>query len=560
MRTEIIIDAITDEIISRMDPNFSALQKIRFIYLELGKYIEKNITFFKNNDLGEYALTDDDKYNIYDNDYIDIRKSEHNTQFQIICKSAARFLKTAFDKVGVESDYLRTTVGDNGIYHWFVVAKDDNDNQYFLTLAADLPYIKNNMPTKHFGNSISYLDSDGQPSYLLPENENIILSDVEDGYQEVAHKTLDKKELYDLDCSIGYSRLYEISQADLVNGLKNRYAIYLEENSDAFKIYLDSFNAEDDHSFKVDDITEEQIELFKNRMFDYISNNSKVTNYNLSSKDYLVYLLESSGIKVEDTNLSIPDLLKKYKKELKKIEQSKYTDVIKLYQNVLAVEGNLKNLLRGKKEIASITDEKAKKTLEIRLKRLVISTRELLYIISYYFIDSNLITKSFDSYIPTEYVVRKFLYMFPLVFDCNYEEKDNIRENNKTVSSNNFSIQNYSEQIVIIKLLLTEMFPELTLANSVDIEDYNYLYSPVDNRIQAYPIINRETKEYCIGFYFGKKAEEGEIYYIYTPSTNKLERRNPVDDYQKYYSVSRRFESHNKIEKIEHDLAEKKVR
>lgn len=560
MREEIIIDEVTDTIISKIDPSFNKLQKIRFIYLELGHFLEKNITFFKNPDLGEYALSKKEFYDIYEKDKIPTRTVGNNTQYQIICKTAAKFLKVAFDKVGIESEYLRTTLGDKGIYHWFIVAKDDNDNQYFLTLAADLPYIKNNFPTNHFASDIRYLSDDGTPSYVLPKSENILLSETEDGVYEVAHKALSESELYEIDKSIGYERLYEVKHEDLIIALKARYSIYLEENSDVFKIFLSTFNAGSDHSFRYDDITDSQIEEFKKRMFDYISNNSKIPNDHLSNKDYLIYLLRNIDVDVEDTSLSFEELLNKYKKELRKVKDNKFADVIRLYHNSIAVCNNLYTVLEKKKELLNATDTKEINKLKIKLKRLTTSIRELIYLMSYYFIDRKLYTKDDNEYIPVEYVVRKFLYMFPVVFDCNYDGEEKVNASNMTVRSNNFSRQNYSEQIVIIKMLLDSMFSELSVRNCEEIEDYNYTYSPAENRIQTYPIIDRETKEYCIGFYFGKKDIEGEIYFIYIPSLNKLERRNPTEDYKRYYSVSSRFENYIKIEEIESSLNDNKIR
>ena len=111
---------------------------------------------------------------IYFNDKLNISEREHSiNQYQVICKSAAAFLKNAYDKLGIYSEFVHTIGDTNNIRHWFIVAVDDDNNQYFLTLAADLPYIKNNLPTCHFASNISFFGRDDNPNYEIDDESKL---------------------------------------------------------------------------------------------------------------------------------------------------------------------------------------------------------------------------------------------------------------------------------------------------------------------------------------------------------------------------------------------------
>ena len=214
-----IINNVTDTVIKGVNPSWNKLQKIRFVYLELGKYLEKNTSFFLNEKLDNFSLSKEEMNDIYFNDKLNISEREHSiNQYQVICKSAAAFLKNAYDKLGIYSEFVHTIGDTNNIRHWFIVAVDDDNNQYFLTLAADLPYIKNNLPTCHFASNISFFGRDDNPNYEIDDeskletvrvahrdnNGNFLLG------HEIKHTVLvNDDKLKDIDYSIGYSRLYE---------------------------------------------------------------------------------------------------------------------------------------------------------------------------------------------------------------------------------------------------------------------------------------------------------------------------------------------------------------
>ena len=103
---------------------------------------------------------------------------------------------------------------------------------------------------------------------------------------------------------------------------------------------------------------------------------------------------------------------------------------------------------------------------------------------------------------------------------------------------------------------MKRIFSELTEQNCMDRDDYNRKYTPVENRVQTFPLKDKETGEYCIGFGFGGKDEENTVNYIYVPSENELRKRDPILDLEKYWIVSERF--NKKLQKLE-DIEEKET-
>lgn len=574
MTTKNIIDSIVDKVIIKVNKNWSDLQKIRFVYLELGKYLEKNTDFFLNEKLESLKLEHREIMRIYEKDKINISKRKTDEpQYQIICKSAARFLKTAFDRLNIKSSYIHTVGEDNTILHWFIVVSDGN-NQYFLTLAADLPFIKNDMPTIHFANHISYLNENGEETYVIP-NENLLLNKIiykddngnEKEAYEISHTELTLDELKQLDTSIGYSRLYDIGEKEL-STLPQLYMTFKETEHEIFNIFKNSFNIDETLSKRIDSIKESEVLLFKTEIYKYITNkldeilkinnNNDSINFEERFKIYIIKILESLGIKNIDNNLTTIDLIKNYKKLISKNKDYvEVTNIIKYlseiinrfdnYINIvkesddfiinckkyikeknLTEEKDIQVFIHNKLEQYKIDINKAKKELSIQ------NLNHLFYYLISYFIKDEIIVDKSKDYVTLDYIVNKFCYMFPIMFEWNYLDNEYIKETK-------FSIQNYSEQIVIIKLMLKILFPELSEKNCKQMEGYETKYSPVENRIQTYPLKNKKTKEYCIGFSFKGIDEENEVQFIYIPSENLLRESDPLQDRRTYQIVSRRF-------------------
>ena len=153
-----VVDIILKDIASGIKKEWNKLEIIRFVYLKVGKYLEKNTDFFLNDKLESLKISDEDIKRIYTDDKIAVANRNNNYSYQIICKSAALVLKGIFDRLNIKSTMVHTCGKEDEIRHWFLVVSDDNYKQYYLTLAADLPYIKNEFPTHHFANSIPYFN------------------------------------------------------------------------------------------------------------------------------------------------------------------------------------------------------------------------------------------------------------------------------------------------------------------------------------------------------------------------------------------------------------------
>lgn len=561
-----IAESISAEIIPRIDNSWTKRQKIRFVYLELGKYLEKNTDFFLNDKLDDFALSKEEMMNIYSNDIVNTSNREnYRYQYQVICKSAAFFLKYIFDKIGIKSEYVRTTGKSDGIRHWFIAAQDDTGSNLFLTLAADLPFIKNNFPTEHFATDFSYM-RDGIQLYEAPE--------------EIDHLVLSKEELKSLDESIGYSKLYSLDEKGRTIDLfpKNYSYIHfttVEENSEIFNIFKRCLKIDDSLIKRIDEIENSDFIDFLQELNKYVCN-SIVKSLNIdgtnvlgkdiegSLKNIIVELGKKRNINI-DGNLSIKQIMKSIKKTdlFRGYEQN-----IELINILLRVNNLINNFVsireqyeKLQKEISELENNKLdesnadifksllyeesilKNKLEDAQKEIGISKlNELLKRISYYFVSEDLEYNS--SAISTTYVAKKLAVMFPIVFES-YRPQDPDR------TPNSFSLQGYSEQIVIIKKLLRIVFNEITQKNTSKISNYNSHYSPVENIIQTYPLRDKKTGEYCIGFYISGLDDEKEYSFIYIPSINVFKSFDLLMESENYLIVSNRFT--NKIDELEND-------
>ena len=172
------LDRIVKNIVSKVNPKWNKLQIIRFVYLELGKYLEKNTDYFLNDKLDKLSYSKTEMEDIYFNDQIYVSNRNKSANIQVICKSASIILQDVLALFDIDAYMVHTLGSNNGIYHWFLVAIADNNEQYFLSLTADLPFIKNNMPTAHFGNNLCYYSPEGRVNYALPNNTNLAFQPV----------------------------------------------------------------------------------------------------------------------------------------------------------------------------------------------------------------------------------------------------------------------------------------------------------------------------------------------------------------------------------------------
>ena len=158
--------------------------------------------------------------------------------------------------------------------------------------------------------------------------------------------------------------------------------------------------------------------------------------------------------------------------------------------------------------------------------------------LSYHFISkSNLLeTSMVNDNVSSRYITHKFKRLFKVIFGCNKE----VRSFNKL---------EYSEQIVIIKMIIDKMFPELNKSNASLDDTYNDNFSIVQNRIQIYAVKSKKTGVYSLVFHIVGDESFGDTYYFYNPKENTFNTANILQIYTDYILVSDRLKT--RIEEME---------
>ena len=164
--------------------------------------------------------------------------------------------------------------------------------------------------------------------------------------------------------------------------------------------------------------------------------------------------------------------------------------------------------------------------------------------LSYHFINKDFLLEdsTHNGIVSSKYIAHKFKRLFTTIFECNSVITDLNR-------------MEYSEQIVIIKMIIDRMFPELNSQNGIIDEFYNENYSIVQNRIQIYSVKHKETGEYNLVFHIIGDDTYSDTYYFYETKTNKFSAANILRINRDYIIVSDRLRT--RIEEME-DIAEKK--
>lgn len=235
---------IEEEIIKSINPSWNKDEIIRYVYLYVGKYISKNVSFFYS--LGRKL--DNKNY-----DYKKIKSTYESKQIRnlsVICKSAAIVLQRIYKKLSIKSNLVETTqfnpfIDEESnetleVHHWFLAVTSDNDRIYFLTIVPDLFNIQFNMKTEHFANNITYIrvnkKGEEEIQYIGPEIKHTVLSDEEltridekIGYIiPYTVKEGNKQKRYD-----GYDNIFIENLRTYVR--KNNYLMELGYDTDFFK-------------------------------------------------------------------------------------------------------------------------------------------------------------------------------------------------------------------------------------------------------------------------------------------------------------------------------------
>ena len=477
-----LYDEILKQIKNNIKQDWTTLEKIRYVYITVGKYLKKDTDFFLSlkNKLGELNLSKEDLYNIYNDD----KKINSKNWNKVICKSSAIILKRIFDELGISSKIVETTDADEyvdfDINHYFLCVNDGNSN-YFLTLTADLANIQNGLRTEHFGTNIEY----------YREDSNGDLKQVYKG-EEIEHRIINPIELKEIDKKIGYTTIFSTllgDKEDYVNYMfdniskkmdKNRW--YYDSLSEHTKFYEKNFVdnpnliINDQNKVMYDNLIKDicmdiEEKIFGNKTssnFEFNSwYNSMSTYPNLTSDDQKVLKI------VADFNKCIIDAYDSFYKNGK-------------------LEG--KDLEKFKKQF----DRKSHKIAE-------------------YFVDKKYFPPISDEYATNDYIGNKLELMFNDFFEAN---TGFITEYNKL---------SYSEQIGMIKsIFLPMVFKDLNKNNCcVDKMTYSDEYPAILNRIYIRALKNKKNGLYSISF--ALRGNEDTRYYLYDLQKNIFLEKNNIE-------------------------------
>lgn len=548
-----------NEIIKNIKDEWSTLDKIRYIYLEVGKMLKKDTDFFFSVDkkIGDNSLSFWEMKEIYE--------AEEGRDNKVICKSAAFILQRVYEMVGIKSKLVKSinnvvNVSENGelleINHWFLAVEDD-EKTYFVTLASDLPYIQNGMKTKHFAVNIPY---------------NKVLSDgtLERVYEgeEIKHTVLSDEEIYNLDKNIGYLKNYylllnetgkkdwalqydDISYLMIKEALKaNKLFFELEEENTNFYKSLIQFEGaygqkinlnEDDFRFIKDEDWNEWLKLLADFVFDKIQD---LMECNIE----LYYEIYSPNWNFEIWLKKLCETIQEYLfLELKNGKNDDFSDLyVKNDFNFIKWSRKIKKKFSIKNETYSLENilvilDKTNALYMLLNNKGGGKFFDLFNSLAFHFIEpSHLYENNLNNgYISNYYIANKFSKIYSKIFSCNELVLD-------------FNKLDYSEQIIIIKEMINIMFPEISKNNCLKFENYSDKYSPILNRIQVYPIKHKTSGNYAVVFNIVGDIKQNDYYFFYNLQTNEF---CPLDILQlldEYIIISDRFKSRlDEIESIE---------
>ncbi|MBQ8659381.1 MAG: hypothetical protein IJ475_00890 [Bacilli bacterium] len=544
------VEQIIKEATRGIKDEWSLLHKIRYVYLKMGMLLQKDTDFF-------FSIDDKlEKENLSVSELSDIYDNLFGRDFRVICRSASYLLHKAYESIGINSKMVKsnnnvTNVDKDGeslvINHWMLAVSDET-NTYFVSLASDLPYIQMGMRTRHFGTNIPYNKED---------NEGNIIQ-VYEG-DEIKHTVLDPTILENLDKDISYIKTYypydsenkdgkyELHYEDasflLIRDSARNNKLYHEIEIEESFFYKSLYNFDGAYGRRVsllDDSLKSLhledwdawIKLLCEFVEDKINSILPIShdfsvsgpnwNYdfwikNVCSKiQKFIFLQLNNGVNSNFEHLSVSDdfSYKSWSRKIKKefnVPKNEY-----IYDSVLLILDKLNALVNY---VKSDSDKK--------------NFTKMFNSLSFHFIkpSSLYVNNLKDGYVSNYYIANKFMKVFVRHFGCNEYR-------------NSFNDMDYSEQVVIIKEVISEMFPEINSLNCSNMCNYDERYSAILNRIQIYPIKNKKDGTYSIVFnVIGNLEDETDYYYFYNPKTNEFSIPNVFDLPYDYIIVSSRFKS-----------------
>lgn len=518
------LEDLSNLIVQGIDTNWSTLKKIRYTYLTLGKYLEKNTDFFlsvegKLKELNIPSKRLKELYNalpnVLDQDW-----------YKVICRSAASILQYCLAKIGINSKLVKSTDSsptyDNSmeINHWFLAVQDD-DKTYFLSLAADLANIKNGLKTEHFARYISYKKTNRETGEKIQVYEG----------EKIYETELSEDILYQLDQELGYVKNKVVVNNDLYISQKKKiekgsYLVY----DDFFFDYI-LYKQKNNNWFL-------ELEGEKTKFYHEIYQAIPYNFRSATKQDYQYFIDKVLELCTEQVNILIDNLVNKYQNKYKMNDDIIWREtIIKLIkQKKLPGEFNndldLKNIRKMVEDVKVLTQIKIPRFLnktsnsdyeltdeDIKYIKNVIQTS--IVNISFYFIDKPaLLERKYNHKISNSYLASKFLTMFSKIFNCNEYIED-------------FNYLSYSEQKEIILKVIPVIFEDDNISEEIGRarflgkpDDYKGSKKPILNIIRLYTIKNKEDGSYSTVFHFPNYENgndiENEIFIKFDIQNNKL--------------------------------------
>lgn len=450
-------------IVSNINPNWSNLEKIRYVYLESGKYLQKHTEFFLTVDdkLTETKLPPKKLDKIYKGR---LNSDEWN---KMLCKTGAEFVKDVLSILGIESQLVETVnytkiKGMKNHLHHFFLCVNTGEYNIFLTPAADYSNIQNGFCTLRFGSEISYM-VDGEQFYKSPF--------------EIPHKVLSRKDMKELDDKIGYtikvkkeSKKGEAIETfyldEIIKKNKSDYDDFLAMNTD----FYNGIFPEDESKRKITNITERKNNW--NDIINYVCTEvgNKISQITKTEYNYSMYV-----------NRQNFDIWFTYIESM--FDKSKYNTNELFYSNPNLIINKARNFCLliinfCKKNSREITKEDCINFRNRYVKQVLD--------ISKHFIDEKYVIepKNGDDYVSNVYLNHKFSTYFPEVMGANSGFIERI------------NTEGYSEQIEYVKRAIELMFSDLGKKNLLKNKDEDLKIPPIFKRINLYTYRNKRRDEY----------------------------------------------------------------
>jgi len=537
-----MLETVKDQIINGINPSWTNIQKIRYVYLELGKVLTKDADFFisAQKKFDSKKLTFEDLNDIYNSDNGRIT----DDKIAVICRSSCYILKDILKDIGIQSKVLKTkypklSVNNSykklDVFHYILEVKDGSD-YYLMSLSGDTPYIHNGMKTQHFATDIpfSYKKSDGTYYKLYEDGQD-------------THSLISEDDLRDIDEEVGYLNYY-YNYDHHGNKLKDYQLQYDDNSLHILKMQQRNNNLYYNLELKNTDFYKE-LYTYKVGNVNLFLETEQINKLNKLIKDKWtrklcirvtekIMALTHNKIDLsilKETNWSYDNWLKEmcifYKKDIVGDVNNKELDINEYFDyNTWSkeVKKNIEFDFYDYSSVLAILD-KTNALVNLVYKKTSGKFNNLFNKLGYHFIDKDYIYDKNN--ITSKYIEHKFYILFPYVFSAN----DVVLPFNK---------DSYAEQSALIKEIIEMLFSELNTGKKG-------LYSPVFNRIQLYTVQNTKTKDYDIVFNIPGDKSQGDQYFLYKIKENKFDVVNVIKMIRskEYTIISERFQ--NKLVQID---------